>query len=67
MNDGAFAVGVSPFEGSLAIQKKAFTRERIREALFAEIKAVLVGGNVGKKMDYGQQGLFEIGPNFVGE
>jgi hypothetical protein len=67
MDNGAFAIGIGPLEGSLAIQKKAFARKRIREALFAEIKAVLVGGNVRKKMDYGQQGLFDIGPNFVGE
>ena len=67
MNDGAFAVGVGPLEWPLAVKKKALARERIREALFAEIKAILVGGNVGKKMSHGQQGLFEIGPNFVGK
>ena len=67
VNDGAFAIGVSPFEWSLAVEKKAFARERIREALFAEIKAIFVGGNVGKEMGNGQEGLFEVGPNFVGE
>ena len=67
MDNGAFAVGARPFKGALAIQVETFARERIREALLAEIKAILVGGNVGKKMSHGQQGLFEIGPNFVGK
>ena len=48
MDNGAFAIGVGPLEWPLTIQKKALTRERIREALFAEIKAILVGGNVGQ-------------------
>ena len=52
MNDGAFAIGVSPFERTLAVKKKALARKCIREALFAEIKAILVGGNVGKKVSH---------------
>ena len=67
MNDGAFAVGVGPLEGSLTIEKKTFTRECIREALFAQIKAIFIGGDVGEKMSDRQEGLFEVGPNFVGE